>query len=219
MTPTIHETSTAIVKGFVSLTPQDQRLAQVVYRLLATGEPAPLDTIAAEAGWTVGNVEERIDAWPAVVRDDSHAIVGFWGLTTKPVSSHQVAFDGLGTAWAWCALDTLFIPQLLGVVARVDSSCPTTGEDMRLTVSPGGPRDLEPSSAVMSMLTPDTPFDDDVRQTVCHYIHLFVSPGAAQEWTDLNPGTFSLPVEDAFEIAVRFNAGVFPALVGPEASR
>lgn len=108
---------------------------------------------------------------------------------------------------------------LLDVAARVDSVCSTSGEPVRLGVSADGVVDLEPADAVVSLLVPDRPFDDDVRQTLCHYVLFFGSPAAAEEWIQANPGTFWLPVAEAFEVARRVNSAVFPALVGSEAAR
>lgn len=219
MAPTIDQITSAFTDGFVHLTSREQRLAQVVYRLVATGQPAPTKAIAEAAGWPLGEVEERLDAWPAVFRNDEGAVVGFWGLATEAVTDHQIELDGIGTAWTWCSYDTLFITHLLGVTARVTSRCPTTGDQIRVAVSPDGVADVEPADAVVSLLTPDKPFDDNVRQTLCHYILFFASPNAAARWTERNPGTFSMPVADAFEVARRMNAAVFPALVGTGAPR
>lgn len=68
-----------------------------------------------------------------------------------------------------------------------------------------------------SMLTPDGPFNDNVRQSLCHFIHVFVSPAAAETWTTAPLGTYQVTVGDAFEIARRQNAGVYPTLVGATA--
>jgi alkylmercury lyase len=157
-------------------------------------------------------------AWPAVFRNVNGAVVGFWGLAAEEVSSHRMEVEGFGTSWTWCSYDTLFIPELLGATARVSSPCPTTGEQVRLTVSPGGIADLEPASAVSSLLTPDGRFDDRVMQTLCHYVHFFASPEAAERWTRDNEGTFWLPVADAFEVSRRANARVFPAVVAGDSS-
>lgn len=127
--------------------------------------------------------------------------------------------DGIGTAWTWCSYDTLFIAHLLGVTARVTSPCPITGDQVRLTVSPDGVSDVDPADAVVSLLNPDEPFDDNVRQTFCHYVLFFASPDAAERWIEDNPGTFRLPVTDAFDVARRQNAAVFPSVVGVDATQ
>ncbi len=216
MVPTVDEITRALISSFVTLEADEQRLAQAVYRLLTTGHPAPPDAIAAEAGWHVGDVERLLGAWPAVFRDEDGAVVGFWGLTCEPITDHRMDIDGAGTAWTWCSYDPLFIAHLLGVTAHVSSPCPITGDTVQLTVSPSGVSDVMPANAVLSFLAPDAPFDDDVRQSFCHYVLHFASPDAAALWVGQHPGTFWLPVDDAFEVARRTNAAVFPALVGTD---
>ncbi len=203
----------AFIDGFVSLTADQRRFAQTIYRLLAAGRPAPPAAIAEQAGWPVADVEAQLDAWPAVFRNYDGAVVGFWGLTSEALTDHRMQFDRAGTAWTWCSYDTLFIAPLLDTTAHVTSRCPITGTTVRLTVSPHGVSSLEPDTAVVSLLLPDKPFDDNVRQTLCHYVHFFASPAAADEWTRAHPGTFSLPVADAFEVARRTNAAVFGSVV------
>ncbi len=218
MAPTVDQISRALINGLPALSADEQHLARVVFRLLAAGRPAPLDAIAADARWAIGDVAASLDASPAVFRNDDGAVVGFWGLTAEPVTGHRMDTDGIGTAWTWCSYDTLFIAHLLGVTARVTSRCPVTGDQVRLTVSPDGVRDLDPADAVVSLLEPDALFDEDVRQTFCRYVLFFASPDAAEIWTENNPGTFWLPVADAFDVARRQNAAVFPALVGADAA-
>lgn len=212
MTPDIAQTAKAFVDGFPHLSTEDQRLAITLYRLLATGQPASAEAAAAAAGWTVDAVRERLDAWPAVFCNPDGAVVGFWGLAIEEVTSHRLDLDG-STVWAWCAYDTLFIPPLLEVTARVSSSCPTTGQRVRLTVTPEEVTGLAPAEAVVSLLTPEGLIDDDVRQSLCHFVHFFVSPAAAGTWTTAHPGTFSVSVGDAVEIARRQNAAVYPRVI------
>ena len=219
MAPTIDQIPTAMIDGYPTFTTDEQHLAQVVYRLLAAGRPAAPEAIAAGAGWAVADVTQRLDAWPAVFRNDAGAVVGFWGLTCKPVTGHRIDIDGIGAAWTWCSYDTLFIAHLLGATAHISAHCSTTGQPVTFTVSPDGVRDVEPAEAAISLLQPDAPFDDDVRKTFCHYVLFFASPDAARRWTATNPGTFWLSLADAFEVAVGQNAAVFPALVGDPARR
>ncbi len=56
--------------------------------------------------------------------------------------------------YAWCALDTLFLPGLLGASAEVDSSCPVSGEKIHLSVSATGVSSHSPADAVLSVVLP-----------------------------------------------------------------
>ena len=72
---------------------------------------------------------------------------------TPTQTPHAVRF-GARKLFAWCALDTLFIPGLVGEPADIESTCPTSGEAIRLRVSPDGACDYEPGGAVLSVLLP-----------------------------------------------------------------
>lgn len=210
--PTVAELAQALAAAFVTLAPDEQRLAATAYRLLASGQPVAPDALAAAAAWPPQEVEARLEAWPGVYRDDTGRLAGFWGLATEAVTGERVEFDGV-SGWAWCAFDPLFIAPLLGAEARVDSACPQSGEPVRLVVTPEGVRDLEPAEAVVSFLLPDGPFDADVRATFCHFVHFLASPAAGDAWTAEHPGTFWVPVADAFEVARRLNSITFPAVM------
>jgi alkylmercury lyase len=56
--------------------------------------------------------------------------------------------------YAWCALDTLFIPGLVGKPAEVSSHCPVSGAEIRLSVALQGVVEYEPSDAVLSVFLP-----------------------------------------------------------------
>ena len=49
----------------------------------------------------------------------------------------------------------VFIPGLLGEEAVVSSRCPTSGETVRVTVTPDGVENFSPSDAVVSVVLPD----------------------------------------------------------------
>ena len=71
--------------------------------------------------------------------------------TTK--TPHALSLEGR-TLYAWCALDTLFIPGLLDQVAEVESTCPTSGTRVRLIVTPEGVTSVDPTHAVLSVVLP-----------------------------------------------------------------
>jgi hypothetical protein len=204
----------ALIRAFVPLSPSEARLVVTIYRLLARGRPVEPGAIADTTGWTLAEVDARLTSWPAVYRDDAGRLVGFWGLATERVSGHQLNVEGAGSVWAWCAFDPLFITPLLGTDVRVTSPCPLTATTVRLTVDPEDVRDLDPPAAVVSFLVPDRPFDAEIRQTFCHFVHLLASPAAADEWTAKHPGTFWLPVANTIEVARLVTAALFPGAVG-----
>jgi len=209
-TPTVAELADHLVCAFISLTPREARLVVSAYRLLCGGAPVELGAVADAAGWSSDEVERRFASWPGVYLDGAGRLVGLWGIATEAVSEHRLDIDGQGTVWTWCAFDPLFLVPILGARGRVDSRCPTTAQPVKLTVDADGIRGVAPESAVVSFLLPDGPFDAEVRQTFCHFVHFFNSPAAADSWTADHPGTFWLSVADAAEVGRRLAREVFP---------
>lgn len=181
-------------------TPDERSLALAVYRSLAGGRPVTIADLARTTGFTEFWIEGTLDGWPGVFRDDDGRIVAFWGLAI-PEMAHRFDVDGR-TLYTWCAFDPLFIAPLLGTTARVTSVCPVTGATITLTVGPDGIRDVEPASAVLSFLRPTKKWGDDVIETFCHYVLLFASPEAAEQWVTENPDTFVLPLDEAQALSV-----------------
>jgi alkylmercury lyase len=122
---------------------------------------------------------------------------------------HHLIVDGR-TLYAWCAFDTLFLPELLGAEADVVSRCPATGERVALTVSGGEVSNPRPRDTVMSYLHRAEPLDQNVINTFCHYIHFFANPAAAHAWTAQHEGTFTLSLAEGSEIARFTNRGRYP---------
>jgi alkylmercury lyase len=118
------------------------------------------------------------------------------------------------TPYTWCAWDTLFLPELLATTARVASTCPVTGETIRLTVGPDGVTRVAPPGAVLSFLRPEGRFDEKVIQSFCHFVLFFASEAAAWTWTATHPGTFVLSIDDGFTLARLRNGGTFGLALG-----
>jgi alkylmercury lyase len=187
-----------------------QHAAVTLLRLLAQGEPVDVRGLSEALARPMAYVDETLDRSPGVSRDDHRRIVGFMGLSVVEVSDHRIHIDGRALS-AWCAWDTLFLPDLLGETARVTSRCPCTGGGISLTVTPDGPADLAPPKTVISFLVPDTQFDANVIQSFCHFVHFFVSSAAAASWTAEHPGTFPLSVNDAYRLGKLTNRATFGA--------
>jgi alkylmercury lyase len=131
---------------------------------------------------------------PDTEYDTEGRIVGY-GLTFNP-TPHRYETHGR-TFYTWCALDTMVFPAILGESAQVTSPCRATGEPVRLTATPDGPTDLQPATAVVSLVAPDAPAS--VRSSFCNQIHFFVSAEAAKDWLGEHPDARVLPVADAYE--------------------
>lgn len=202
----------ALAAAFLDLSPDEQRLAVIVYETLLQGRPATIEELATASGWSRAAVGERLHGWPGVFFDSDGCVVGFWGVATEEMP-HRVEI-GDAVTWAWCAFDPLFIMPLVGRTAIVSSPCPVTRETVSLTVTPDAVVQVHPPDAMVSFLTPDRRFDADVRVSFCHYVLFFASRDAGERWTGDHPGTFVLSVEEAAEVGRRTARAVFPHVPG-----
>ena len=148
-------------------------------------------------------------SWPAVFWDDQDRVTGFWGLAL-PGMPHRIRRAGTDLS-AWCAWDPLFLALVIGDL-RVATGDPVTGEEISYSISRSGTiTSLSHPASVLSFLSPDQPWDDNVMTTFCHYILQFTSPATAQRWTAARPGTFVISFEAAAELARRHAARMFAA--------
>ncbi len=169
------------------------------------------DRLATGADLALGRVSELLDGRPGVYLDEREWVIGFWGLTIRPMPYRLLIEDRV--LYAWCAWDTLFLPELIGQPARVQSTCPTAG-DASVSLSVDGLEviDVAPSSAVLSFLHRNHPLDADTIATFCHYVHFFADRTAAERWTSEHDGTFVISLADGVEIARLVNEARFPTI-------
>lgn len=204
----VHALAEELVQAMPTLDEPEQRVALAVYRLLAEGAPVPPDRVAERAGAEPDTVRGLLEAWPGVYSTDGR-VVGFWGLALEQMP-HRLYVDGRELR-AWCAWDTLFLPELIDKPATVESPCPLTGDLVSLQVIPGeGVVDLSPPTAVLSFLRREEPFDADTILTFCHFVHFLRDEQAGNEWVARHDDVFLLSIEDGFEIARLANRARFP---------
>jgi len=203
----VFEDAAAYVVGlFPTLNLFEQRLSLELYRLLAEGEPVPRTKLAQRLECAVEAVNDVLDGWPGVFSDDQQRVVGYWGLAIPAAyaSPHRVII-GSRRLSAWCAWDTLFLPQLLGQTTKIESTGPG-GFTVHLTVTPECVEHLDPVSIHMSFLLPDVAkVQKDVASTFCHFVHFFPTREAGQSWTARHSRTLLLSIEDAYDLARRKN--------------
>ncbi len=163
--------------------------------LLARGKPAFPEDIAAAAGKSPEEVRATLDRFPSTEWDDQGRVVGL-GLTLC-LTPHRLKLEG-HTLFAWCALDALLFPVLLGRPASIESPCRGTGEPVHIEVRPAGIEAAEPPSAVVSVVVAQDLAN--IRSVGCNNTHFFSSPEAASRWLEKHPEATILPVEDAFRL-------------------
>lgn len=204
-TAVIESWAEAVTDASPELDAEGKQIAINTYRLLADGKPVTAAQIAEAAGVRVDRVEEKLRSWPLVLRDEDR-IVGFWGIHVDHIEpTHAMTVDG-ATVYGWCALDTLFIPEILDERVEVQSSDPVDGTPVRVTVTPDGFTDLEPAETVVTFLLPDEEgFTEDAIARFCHKIYFFASPRSAKQWIGDRPGLYQLPVREAFQLAKAIN--------------
>jgi alkylmercury lyase len=188
------------------LDPVEQRAQLTLFRLLADGAPVPAARLAAETGRPEAEIARSFERWHGVRTADG-AVVAFQGLSLAK-TPHRFRVGGR-ELYTWCAWDTLFLPEVLGRRAEVESACPTTGATISLCVDRDGPRDVAPASTVMSFRPASPVFVDEVQESFCRYVHFFRSAAHAEPWVAEHPGTIVISLAEGFEIGRRTNAAQF----------
>ncbi len=184
----------AIKAAMPVLDETDQHIATAIYRLMSSGAPVEPAAIAKSAGGvSLEHVNERLNTWPGVYRDDMGRVVGFWGHAIDKLDPEYRLVAAGQTTYAWCALDTLFIPSIIGSEVLVEAFDPVSGEPVALVVD-------RPAGALVSMVIPDGPFGYDVIESFCHRVLFFASHKTGDKWIAAHEGTTLLPVDQAFEV-------------------
>jgi alkylmercury lyase len=194
--------SAAVLALFPPLGATEQRIAMALYRLLALGKPVATAALADAVHIPPDEIERTLNGWPDVRRDRVGDIVGYAGLTVLE-TRHRLRVNG-AELYAWCAWDTLFLPPLLGVTAKVESTCAATGEDVTLTVHP---ERFESATRrpLVSLVAPDPQAAHaDIEQHFCCHVQFFAVPVATR------PGTHLATLEQAWRLGQRRNARRFP---------
>jgi alkylmercury lyase len=176
----------------------DAPLALGLLDQLAAGEPVDVARLAQAVDRDEPDIAAVLDRWPNVQRDDQGRIVAFAGLS---LTSTRHGFDVAGRRlYAWCAWDTLFLPALIGEEARVKSTCPVTGTEVRLTVGPAGVHDAQPARLLVSFPAPTSNVTSDITASFCGHVHFLAGRHAAKEWLADNQGGLALSLNDAVEL-------------------
>lgn len=176
----------------------DAPLALALLDELAKGEPVSVSHLARAVERGQADLAATLDRWPNVHYDQLGRVVAFAGLSVAP-SEHRFEVAGR-QLYTWCAWDTLFLPSLLGREARVESSCPVTGTEVRLTVGPDGVQVAEPSALQVSFPAPASTDTSHIIASFCCHVHFLAGQDAAAKWLDENQDGLTLSLDDAVEL-------------------
>lgn len=164
--------------------------------LLAAGRPVAVEDLIQATGIPAEDVRQDLAGLKDIEYNRAGKIVG-QGITLRP-TRHRFEVDGR-QLYLWCALDTLLFSIILGRPARGSSPCRATGSPVEVTVEPTRLRRVEPASAVLSIVTPESPAS--IRAAFCENVHYFVSDDAARDWLSGHPNAELLSVADAFAVS------------------
>jgi alkylmercury lyase len=206
--PSLNQVLEAILKLRSALSETEQQLSLELYRLLALGQPVAPEALAQAVRLDRARVDAVLSDWPGVYRDDQRRVIGYGGLTIAKMR-HRMLVDGR-QLYAWCAWDTLFLPDLLGSAALVESSCPVSDARISLNVTPEGV-DCEGERPLVSFVLPDPKqAAADVVSNFCHYVYFFATGQGARDWAAAHPGTILATLDKAWELGRERNARCYP---------
>jgi alkylmercury lyase len=147
----------------------DAPLARALLTELASGAAVTPGQLVTASGRPERVVSAALGRWPDVHYDAHGAVVAFSGLSLKP-TAHRFGLDGR-QLFTWCAWDTLFLPALVNESARVESTCPATGEPITLQIDPEGIRTAEPRDLWVSFPPVDATSTSDIVGSFCCHVH------------------------------------------------
>src|SRR6266566_7897846 len=115
---TVDDFAGAISAAMPKLDLTDQQISIEIHQLMSANEPVYPADVARNIGVPVELVNARLDSWPGVYRHSAGRLVGFWGQALSIIDAeYRFQVDGK-TTYAWCALDTLFIPKIIDKTVR-----------------------------------------------------------------------------------------------------
>jgi len=200
----LEKLSAFFVDAFPKMNPEEQVLARTIYQQLAQGKPLSLESLAGMLNQAVEVIKKRLVQWGSVFYNNTGGIIGFLGITVDE-THHRMQINGK-TSYAWCAWDTLFIPELVGATAQVTSTCATTNKPITLAVTPQGVRSAPVDIWVSFLLPDEKAVQENVTTSFCCHVRFFSSRAAGGTWTAQNEGTFLLTLDDAFKVGKKVNA-------------
>ena len=198
------------------LTTPEQRLLREGQRALVNGEALTVHELGRLAEVSPLEVPRMLGQLPGFAHfDDVGRVVGLLGLSLQ-CSAYR--FDAAGhIVSTWCGWDSLFIPRVIGMRARIASHCPITKKLIQLVVGPEGVISASsPDVRVSFLLGSETDEGSGVVGACCRHIHFLGSWQAADLWISEHPDGFVLTLDEAWEVGRLFVDEVLFPERGPE---
>lgn len=214
-----------MVRCTPDLSHSEQRAGLLLLRELAGGDAGSGPVARAETG-SGGEAESLLSGSSlaaSIDRGPEGSIRGFLGLSLQP-TCHRLRVAGRDL-WTWCALDSLYLPELLGSPASITSTDPQNGTEIRIALNAGEIQSLHPDGTVLSIVRPqswDCTSACSVKRTACSFIFFFESKDSAATWLGAQPNCSELgilPVRQAVEISRKVNAATFGSALAELAGR
>ena len=187
---------------------EEARLIQAIYPALAEGQLLSAERVSASSGIPLRSVKTafRTMRRAGADFDEDGSLIG--NVLTRRPTPHRFVVDGQ-ELYAWCAVDTLFLPGLVGKTAEVESNCLATGEPIRLTISSSGIEVVEPAETVVTVTIPGVSAACEPGQgkggesASCQSMNFYVSRQAAESHLGPDADVAILEVETAWKLAHR----------------
>ena len=152
-------------------------------QLLATGEPATGDDLAAAIGLSsdkVCRLLEELNTAGRIRRDETGRVVGSAGLSVVP-DRHQIELEGR-MLWTWCAYDILGIFGALGATGTAVSRSPDTAASITLHF-----RDGRPGTTGVVLFRPSDSYAaccTSIYEEWCPNSNFFENAESARAWSE-----------------------------------
>ncbi|MBZ0308378.1 MAG: alkylmercury lyase [Anaerolineae bacterium] len=193
------EAAITVLKGrTIQYTPESVPFQYAFLSSLAQGQPARADALAIQTGYPLEMVQRSFKQMKMNCYEfNSEGDLVGAALTLNPTRHH--VYINNQHLYAWCAIDTLFLPAQIGVNATIESTCPVTGEAIYLEVSPEGIQSASPEEIFVSVVVSD--YCTVGREgSFCGRIHFFANHEAAKTWGAEIEDIAVFNLNDAYEI-------------------
>ncbi len=201
------------------LFPAGSQLSQTIllqlYRLLAAGQAVEVRALAQKLELKTAQVHAILKQIPAsnIVWDQDGNISAYRGLDINK-SGHRIVIAEKNL-YTWCAFDCLFLPELLQCEAEIFSTCPQTGDEIRLRLDSKGKPHRWVDNLFVSFIAPElSDYHHNLRQTFCCHVNFFAAKTTGAAWIKRHAGTVLIPLEEAIKLAtIRNNTGFGKVLI------